>query len=350
MHALLLVALVSLLALSGCAYVPMYGTQGIQSEAPGPGNNAKRVTASGENSARPKIALKKGPGFVDPKLQPYSVMGKTYWPVQSAMGFREEGFASWYGMDFHGKKTATGEIYDMFSVSAAHKTLPLGSKVRVHNMENGRTLDLVVNDRGPFVDGRVIDLSYASARLLGMADNGVARVRVEGLEENPALAEAYGAKGTQVAAAPPGKRATPTFTERTITEEAPKAQAAQGSKPRAERPAQLAESRPDSKHDTSPGAAKVNRLTQGSVRQPAAEAGGKYAVQVGAFSQEDNARRVREKLVQAGFGGAKVTRTERGGKVVSVVQAGRYAQRESAEEALRTLKQEFPTSFINTDA
>lgn len=342
MHALLLVALVSLLAMSGCAYVPMYGTQSIQSEAPGPGNNAKRANASGETAARPKIALKKGPGFVDPKLQPYSVMGKTYWPVQSAMGFREEGFASWYGMDFHGKKTATGEIYDMFSVSAAHKTLPLGSKVRVHNMENGRTLDLVVNDRGPFVDGRVIDLSYASARLLGMADNGVARVRVEGLEENPALAEAYGAKGAQVAAAPPGKRPASTFTERTITEEVPKAQVAQSSKPRAERPAQLAESKSE--------ATKVNRMTQASVRQPAPEQGGKYAVQVGAFSQEDNARRVREKLVQAGFGGAKVTRTERGGKVVSVVQAGRYAQRESAEEALRTLKQEFPTSFINTDA
>ena len=108
------------------------------------------------------------PGQVDPKTQPYSVMGKTYWPVQSAMGFSQEGNASWYGMDFHGKKTATGETYDMFSISAAHKTLPLGSKVRVTNLDNGRELELTINDRGPFVDGRVIDLSYASARLLGM--------------------------------------------------------------------------------------------------------------------------------------------------------------------------------------
>jgi rare lipoprotein A len=102
MHALLLVALVSLLALTGCSYVPMYGTQGIHSEGPD-STNPQRTLANGENRSRPQIVLKKGPGFVDPKIQPYSVMGKTYWPVQSAMGFREDGLASWYGIDFHGR-------------------------------------------------------------------------------------------------------------------------------------------------------------------------------------------------------------------------------------------------------
>jgi len=230
----------------------------------------------------------------------------------------------------------------MFSVSAAHKTLPLGTKVRVHNVENGRTLDLVINDRGPFVDGRVIDLSYASARLLGMADNGVARVRVEGLEENPALASAYGLKGTQVAAAPPpAKRPAPAIIERTIVEETPaRPQQAQKSAPRTERPAQVAQ-------QTRPAAKPVAQTT---VAEAQAVVNGKYAVQVGAFSQDENARRVQQKLVQSGFGGAKIIRTERAGKVLSVVSAGSFEHKEKAEEALRNLKQEFPASFISSGA
>jgi rare lipoprotein A len=305
-------------------------------------SSSSRHAYSGENTSHPPVILKKGSGSVDPKIQPYSVMGKTYWPVQSALGFREEGYASWYGMDFHGKKTATGETYDMFGVSAAHKTLPLGSKVRVHNLNNGRTLDLVINDRGPFVDGRVIDLSYASARLLGMADTGLAHVRVEGLEENPNLADARGTKssrGAQVAQATRVQqpRRGSTFTESDIREETPR-----------QRPAQTAQattkSRPAQVAATKPAPASTNSM------QASTHNSGKYAVQVGAFSQDENARRVHAKLVQAGFGGAKITRTERDGKQLLVVQAGSYEERDSAEEALRSLKQEFPASFISSGA
>ena len=112
----------------------------------------------------------------------YTQFGETYCPLISAEGFVETGMASWYGEDFHGKPTALGEPYNMYAMSAAHKTLPLPTRVRVTNLENGRSAELRVNDRGPFVHGRVIDLSYAAARELGVYRRGTARVRVEALE------------------------------------------------------------------------------------------------------------------------------------------------------------------------
>ena len=112
----------------------------------------------------------------------YTQFGKTYCPLISAEGFVETGMASWYGEDFHGKPTALGEPYNMYAMTAAHKTLPLPTRVRVTNLENGRSAELRVNDRGPFVHGRVIDLSYAAARELGVYRRGTARVRVEALE------------------------------------------------------------------------------------------------------------------------------------------------------------------------
>ena len=91
----------------------------------------------------------------------------------------QQGIASWYGADFHGKQTSSGEVYDMYQLTCAHNTLPLGTMVMVTNLENGRSVELKVNDRGPFVKGRIIDLSYAAARMLGMHEQGTAAVRVE---------------------------------------------------------------------------------------------------------------------------------------------------------------------------
>lgn len=127
------------------------------------------------------------PGQVthDPKTNPYTVLGQTYYPLTSAQGYDEVGDASWYGEDFHGKKTANGQIYNMHGVSAAHKTLPLGTKVRVTNLENGRNVVLVINDRGPFVRGRILDLSYGAAREIGSVARGVVRVRVTALDSPP---------------------------------------------------------------------------------------------------------------------------------------------------------------------
>jgi len=94
-------------------------------------------------------------------------------------GYTERGMASWYGKDFHGRKTANGEIYDMYKLTAAHKTLPLGVYARVTNLENGKEIKVKVNDRGPFIRGRFLDLSYGAAKELGMVEAGVGRVELE---------------------------------------------------------------------------------------------------------------------------------------------------------------------------
>jgi rare lipoprotein A len=108
----------------------------------------------------------------------YQVYGKTYRPLLTASGYQEKGIASWYGPSFHGRHTSCGEVFDMYKPSAAHKLLPMHTKIRVTNLENGKSLTLTVNDRGPFVPGRVLDLSYAAARSLDMVDNGLARIRI----------------------------------------------------------------------------------------------------------------------------------------------------------------------------
>jgi rare lipoprotein A len=95
----------------------------------------------------------------------------------------EVGWASWYGADFHGRKTASGEVYDMYQLTAAHRTFPLGSTVMVTHLKDGKSVMVTINDRGPFVKGRIIDLSYAAAQALGMVEEGVARVRVEIINE-----------------------------------------------------------------------------------------------------------------------------------------------------------------------
>lgn len=112
---------------------------------------------------------------------PYTVLGKRYHVLPSVEGYRQRGVASWYGKKFHGHTTSNGEVYDMYQMSAAHKSLPLPSYVRVTNLDNGRQVVVRVNDRGPFHDGRVIDLSYAAAYRLDMLGGGTARVEVEAI-------------------------------------------------------------------------------------------------------------------------------------------------------------------------
>jgi rare lipoprotein A len=116
------------------------------------------------------------------KANPYTVLGKTYFPLQESRTYVASGTASWYGTKFHGQNTANGEVYDLYGMSAAHKTLPLPSYVRVTNLDNNKTVVLRVNDRGPFYSDRIIDLSYAAAKKLGYAETGTARVKVEGID------------------------------------------------------------------------------------------------------------------------------------------------------------------------
>ena len=123
--------------------------------------------------------------------KPYTVMGQRYEPLQTHEGFVQNGTASWYGKDFHGKKTSNGETYDMHAMTAAHKTLPLGVFVKVKNTDNGRETVVRVNDRGPFVKGRIIDLSYAAAKKLGVDIAGTAPVRIEALGYRGSGADQY---------------------------------------------------------------------------------------------------------------------------------------------------------------
>lgn len=139
-------------------------------------------------SPTPRVSQKQSgsqPKDYGPKTNPYTVMGKTYYPLKSAAGYDEVGIASWYGKDFHGKPTANGQTYNMYGISAAHKTLPLGTKVRVTNLHNNASAVMIINDRGPFVHGRIIDLSYGAAKALGTVSRGVAKVRVTALGSGP---------------------------------------------------------------------------------------------------------------------------------------------------------------------
>ncbi|MGE0082104.1 MAG: septal ring lytic transglycosylase RlpA family protein [Thiohalomonadaceae bacterium] len=112
----------------------------------------------------------------------YTVNGRTYRVMESAAGYVEQGLASWYGTKFHGQYTSSREIYDMYGMTAAHRSLPLPTYVRVTNLQNGRSVVVKVNDRGPFHEDRIIDLSYAAAHKLGIVSNGVARVEVRALD------------------------------------------------------------------------------------------------------------------------------------------------------------------------
>jgi len=122
---------------------------------------------------------------VEPKSasasRPYIVRGKKYQPMSDEKGYKAEGVASWYGQKFHGYYTSNGEIFNMYDMTAAHKTLPLPSFVKVTNLENGKSAIVRVNDRGPFHDDRIIDLSYAAAYKLGYHNKGTAKVQIEAI-------------------------------------------------------------------------------------------------------------------------------------------------------------------------
>lgn len=117
-------------------------------------------------------------------MRPYNVFGIRYYPFVANVGDQFDGIASWYGPDFHAKKTSNGEIYNMYAMTAAHKTLPMNTVVRVDNLDNGRSTIVRINDRGPFVAGRIIDLSNKAAHEIDMVRKGTARVKVTVLGYN----------------------------------------------------------------------------------------------------------------------------------------------------------------------
>lgn len=132
-------------------------------------------------SAQPEPVPKKEPRSAYGNPETYTVWGKSYQVLPTAEGYKEEGLASWYGRKFHGYRTSSGEAFDMYRFTAAHRTLPLPTYARVTNLDNGKSLVVRVNDRGPFHSDRIIDLSWAAAVRLGIEQKGTGRVRVEAI-------------------------------------------------------------------------------------------------------------------------------------------------------------------------
>lgn len=159
-----------LLSLTACSRLPGGG-----GGSDGPG----RVIAPGEiEEAQPRDEPYSKYG----NPESYVVNGRRYYTLKSSAGYSERGIASWYGSKFHGRRTSSGETYDMYRMTAAHKQLPLPTYVQVRNLDNGHTATVKVNDRGPFHDNRVIDLSYAAALKLGVVNKGTAFVEVRALD------------------------------------------------------------------------------------------------------------------------------------------------------------------------
>lgn len=161
-----------LLVLAGCASDKRTGDD--QSDGP----STRKIAVDDIHDAVPK----KEPRARYGNQSPYTVLGKTYTVYPSSQGYHEVGIASWYGSKFHGRRTSSGELYDMHLATAAHKRLPLPSYVEVTNLDNGRKMIVKVNDRGPFHSGRIIDLSYAAAIKLGVDKTGTARVEVRAID------------------------------------------------------------------------------------------------------------------------------------------------------------------------
>lgn len=124
-------------------------------------------------------SMRESPAIQEATMRPYQVAGKWYYPEKVSLGDKFDGYASWYGEDFHAKKTSNGETYNMYAHTAAHKTFPMNTVVKVLNVENGKSTIVRINDRGPFVEGRIIDLSSVAAHDIDMVKVGTAKVRLE---------------------------------------------------------------------------------------------------------------------------------------------------------------------------
>lgn len=193
-HTLSAICLIGTLLLSGCSTHPM-DTDGVP---------RKRFDVSHLPDAKPKVEPKSRGGN-----KSYTVFRKRYHVLSSSKNFRQQGVASWYGRKWHGRKTANGETYNMYAMTAAHKHLPLPTYAKVTNLENGKAVVVRINDRGPFAGNRIIDLSYSAAAKLGVVNRGLARVEVEAIDPSQTkrqIMQATPKKNAPKAFPRPGKR------------------------------------------------------------------------------------------------------------------------------------------------
>jgi rare lipoprotein A len=171
MKKLVFMLVLAVLLMAGCA-----GEK--KKPEPGDGPSSRKITPAEVRDAVPADEPLARYG----NHSPYTVLGETYTVLPSSKGYHERGIASWYGSKFHGRRTSSGELYDMHLATAAHKSLPLPTYAEVTNLDNGRKMIVKINDRGPFHEDRIIDLSYAAAIKLGVDQTGTARVDVRAID------------------------------------------------------------------------------------------------------------------------------------------------------------------------
>jgi rare lipoprotein A len=254
---------------------------------------------------------------------PYQISGVWYYPKEDPF-YDETGVASWYGSDFHGKSTANGERYDMDTLTAAHRTLPMPTIVRVTNLENGRSLRLRVNDRGPYARGRILDVSRRAATLLGFQQNGTARVRVqfEGRAEVGAAppqtdSDIVAARPTDVRAAPVAGVSSNTLAPPPGATAAPPRETAP--------PVRVAQAATTTQADAS-------IEPDGVVTTVAVPATTRLWVQVGAFLARGNADRLAQRMLY--IAPAQVSQTAVNGKPLYRVRFGPFTTVEQADSML----------------
>ncbi|APE31944.1 hypothetical protein BOX17_13870 [Halomonas aestuarii] len=292
-----LVALGVLLLLAGCAASgggPRPSTGETAGSTPTATGGGERYALAGDaypedppDVARvPDAVPQREPRSRGGNKSPYEVWGKRYEVMADASGYRRDGRASWYGEKFHGYATSNGEIYDMYKMSAAHRSLPLPSFVRVTSLDNGRSAIVRVNDRGPFHSEREIDLSYAAAARLGILKRGTGRVRVEAIDVERWIAE-NGSAGRQAASDASERVEAPGVTSSPVAAEAAPGGvflqvAALGS---------------------AEGARALQSRLEEEIARPVrvASATGLYRVQVGPLDPAGQVEPVREQLRRAGF-------------------------------------------------
>lgn len=276
---------VSVLVVSGCASSPApesdHSSRYTLSQDRAPDGN---FDASGLVDAKPRYEAPRSAG----NMSSYKVWGKQYSVLGSNDGYVERGTASWYGEKFHGHKTSNGEVFDMYAMTAAHKSLRIPSYARVTNLDNGRSVVVRVNDRGPFHGDRLIDLSYAAAKKLGYQSRGTARVEVA------AITVAKDGTMTLAGRPYPGS-AAPVPVERVA------AQPAVGSGESALF-VQLGSFSSRSPAETLMGRARDAVADPLRVREVETASGRFHRVQVGPFSNPDDARKAQTRLENRGFG------------------------------------------------
>ena len=331
--------------LAGCASGTRSGG-GASSGRDGPGTNIPsdldRVP-----DAEPRIEAIRGSGGTS---KPYTVLGRGYQPITDDRPFQESGLASWYGRKFHAASTSSGEPYDMYAMTAAHKTLPLPSYVRVRNPANGREVIVRVNDRGPFVDGRIIDLSYTAALKLDLL-RGVAPVEIERItnedirtgawrrDSGTAYASAASVPVPSAWVAPVAMNASAASTMPVVpqTPMAPAVSVAQAAPPAIE-PEAAAPRQAIVVTDLAPMAPLAAAAAAAPSGAPSSAAVAGYWVQLGAFRERDGAESL---LSQAARGLPSLAPQLRVFSEAGThrLQAGPFASRTAAGEAVTQLRE-----------